>query len=131
MNTDWILPKPWIHTLVFALALILGAAPGLRAGKRERAQPTANGEFFVVSSVDVKQKLIVLKRPAEVTEFVRVSDKTVFLDAKGNPFRFQDLRAGDTVYVTSSTNSEGVKVATRVRKGPMTVEELHRRYLKE
>lgn len=111
--------------IAFALGVSLWSAFPLGAGKREPATAAVHDEFFVISSVDTRKNQIVLKRPTEVTELVRVTDKTLYLDAEGRPLRFQDLRAGDTVYVASSAG-----VATRIRKGPMTVEELHRRYLK-
>jgi hypothetical protein len=39
-----------------------------------------------------------------------------------------DFRAGDTVWVTSGKTSDGA-VALKVRKGQMTVADLHRYYL--
>ncbi len=97
---------------------------------RAAAEPAAGEEFFIISSVDAKKQQIVLKRPTEVTELIRVTDKTAYIDEDGKPLQLRDLRAGDTVYVTASTNPGGLPVALRIRKGIMTVDELHRRYLK-
>jgi uncharacterized protein DUF5666 len=108
---------------------------GSRPGKSETSGrgglgSPAGEEFFLISSVDGKKHQIVLKRPTEVTELVRVTDSTVYRDEQGKPLDFKDLRAGDTVYVTLAMQPDGSRIATRIRKGIMTVEELHRRYLK-
>ena len=102
----------------------------LWANGRAAAEAAAGEEFFIISSVDAKKQQIVLKRPTEVTELIRVTDKTAYVDEDGKPLQLKDLRAGDTVYVTASTGREGAPVALRIRKGIMTVDELHRRYLK-
>ena len=101
----------------------------LFAGNQAQAAGATTEQFFLISSVDAKKYQIVLKAPTEVTELVMVTGKTVYLDEQGKPLEFKDLRAGDTVYVVLGPGSGGVRVVTRVRKGPMTTEELHRRYL--
>ncbi len=102
----------------------------LRAEKPAHVQPAPSEEFFIISSVDASKQQLVLKRPTEVTELVGVTDRTAYLDEQRSPLPFRDLRAGDTVYVTLSGAGDGPRVASRIRKAPMTVEELHRRYLK-
>lgn len=72
---------------------------------------------------------MVVKRPTEVTLIVRVSGKTRCRNEKGEAIRFTDLRAGDTVFI-ASVSSSGQPEASSIRLGPMTVEELHRRYLR-
>jgi hypothetical protein len=109
---------------------VLSPTLPLRAERGEHSRAAEGESFFIISSVDTKKKQIVLKRPTEVTELIQVTDKTVYLDDNGKTLQFQDLRAGDTVYVSSIRNAEGTRVATRIRIGPMTIEELHRRYLK-
>ncbi len=110
------------------LAALVGS-PGLTASPRD-SKPARSGEqFFLISSVDLAKHQIVLKAPTEVTELVRVSDKTVFVDEQGKPIHFKDLRAGDTIFATLASSGDGPRVLAHVRKGPMTVEELHRRYL--
>ncbi len=100
----------------------------MRAEEDAAPKVKTAGEFFIVSSVDVKQKQIVLKRPTEVTEPIQISDKTIYLDEEGKKIPFEDLRAGDTVWVSLSGKAEGVRIAGVLRKGSMTAEELHRRY---
>jgi 3-dehydroquinate synthase class II len=92
---------------------------------------TTNGreEFFIVSSVDITKKQLLLKEPTEITQLIQVSDKTRYADRTGKPMQFGDLRAGDTIYIRSSTTSAG-RVAVSIRKGPMTLQELQRHYLK-
>jgi hypothetical protein len=113
-------------------AVLLGILFSSTSGAQERAAPPprTGGEFFMVSSVDAKAKQIVLKRPTEVTELIRISEKTVFLDDEGKKIQFEALRAGDTVWVTFSGNAQGVRTAGEIREGPMTIGELRRRYLK-
>ena len=112
-----------------ALAASLFTALPSQAGERQQSKGLGGEEFFIISSVDLKKNEMVLKRPTEVTELVRVGDQSVYLDANGKPLRFQDLRAGDTVYVTFAGSPDGPAIARRIRKGPMTAEELRRRYL--
>lgn len=112
-------------------ALMLAAGAFVRPAIA-RAQPlaaSASEQFFIISSVDQKKKELVLKLPTEVTQLMRVSDSTVYLGEDGKPIEFGSLRAGDTVYINSERGADGVLVARRIRKGPMTLEELHRRYL--
>ena len=90
---------------------------------------TATGEqFFIVASVDLQKSQLLLKHPTEVTLLAHVNDKTKYLDSAGKAIQLSNLRAGDLVWVTWSNSSSGA-TATRVRKGEMTVAELHRYYL--
>jgi hypothetical protein len=114
---------------VFFILLGTAAWP-LRAATAPRAA-SSDEQFFIISSVDLKKDQLVLKRPTEVTVLMDVNDKTVVLDEKGNPLHLKDLRAGDTVFVTSRKDKDDPPVATRIRKGYMTPEEVHRRYLGE
>lgn len=99
-------------------------AAATAAGKK-----TPTGEqFFIVASVDLQKSQLLLKYPTEVTLLAHVDDKTKYLDSAGKPAKLSSLRAGDTVWVTLSNGSSGA-TATRVRKGDMTVAELHRYYL--
>ena len=101
------------------------------AQKPEAARAASGEEFFIVSSVDADKKQLLLKYPTEVTELVLVNEKTVYLDEKGKALQFGDFRAGDTVYIAfARSNSDNPRTAARIRKSPMTLEELHRRYLK-
>jgi hypothetical protein len=117
---------------VWMAVLLIGQFSPASMRAEEKAAPPgkAAGEFFIVSSVDLKQQQIVLKRPTEVTELIQTSDKTVYLDQEGKEIQFANLRAGDTVWVSFSGKAEGTRIAGMIRKGAMTTEELHRRYLK-
>jgi hypothetical protein len=107
--------------------LVLAAAAAIGAGS---AAPAPSEEFFIVSSVDAGRSAMVLKRPTEVTLTMRVTEKTRCRDEQGKPIRFTDLRAGDTVFIASEPDSSGHPAASSIRQGPMTIEELHRRYLR-
>jgi len=92
------------------------------------AAPPVGSEFFIVSSIDGTHGKIVLKRPTDVTVPMRVDDHTVYRDEQGRPLRLADLRAGDTAWITSTREPSGELTALTLRLGPMTVEELQRRY---
>jgi len=100
------------------------------AAQTAKTANNASGEqFFIISSVDTAKKQLLLKQPTEITEVVQVNDQTHYVDSTGKPIPLAALRAGDTVYITTARTQAG-KVATSIRKGPMTVEELHKRYMK-
>jgi hypothetical protein len=102
--------------------------PDELAATKAATKTPAGEQFFIVASVDLQKSQILLKRPTEVTLLSRVDDKTRYLDDSGKPIKISDFRAGDTVWVTLSDSSSG-PVATRIRKGEMTVADLHRYYL--
>jgi hypothetical protein len=90
---------------------------------------TESGEqFFIVASLDLQKQQLLLKYPTEVTLLVKATDQTKFVDDSGNAMKLSDFRAGDTVWLTSGKTSDGA-VALKVRKGQMTVADLHRYYL--
>jgi hypothetical protein len=93
------------------------------------AQQAKDGDFFIVSSVDLGKRQILLKRPTEVTELMRVDGETRYFDEHGKPIRLTDLRAGDTVYLMSKRSGEQ-PIAVTISKGPMTPDVLLERYLK-
>ena len=101
------------------------------AAQSSKATASTNGgeEFFIVSSVDITKKQLLLKEPTEITQLIQVNDKTRYMDKDGKPMQFGDLRAGDTIYIKSANTSAG-RVAVSIRKGPMTLQELQRHYLK-
>jgi hypothetical protein len=111
------------------IALLVLLAPALGAV----AAPAAQGdreEFFIVSSLDAARGRIVLKRPTEVTLLMQVTAQTAYRDEQGKPLRLADLRTGDTAYITYRQSPGGAPTALLVRLGPMTIQELQRRYLK-
>jgi len=87
-----------------------------------------SGDFFIISSVDLSKRQILLKLPTEVTQLMQVDDRTRYLDAHGKAIKLADLRAGDTVYIASNRSGDQ-PIAITIHKGPMTVEVLHARYL--
>lgn len=89
----------------------------------------AQGDFFIVSSIDLAKRQILLKRPTEVTELMRVDGETRYLEEPGNPIRLTDLRAGDTVYILSKSSGSH-PLAVTIHKGPMTLDVLRERFLK-
>lgn len=108
------------------LQIFLFGATGWAQGTKSAA---GSGEdFFIIASIDQSKLQLLLKRPTEVTELVKVTVKTQFLDEAGEPIPLSALRAGDTVWATVSGSSDNF-TATRVRKGPMTMQQLHRYYL--
>lgn len=114
--------------LVIATLLSCGLSLAAQAGKAA-ANTNSSEEFFIISSVDIEKRQLLLKLPTEITELLRVNEKTRCTDKNGKAMQFADLRAGDTVYIRSTATRAG-KLAVSVRKGPMTLEELHRHYLK-
>ena len=75
------------------------------------------------------KKQILLKRPTEVTELMPVDGETCYFEERGKPIRLTDLRAGDTVFITSKPTG-GPSVAVTIHKGLMTLDLLRERYLK-
>jgi hypothetical protein len=103
-------------------------------GPAKPIPPMAGEQFFIIASVDQTRQELLLKRPTEVTLLMKTSDKTTFLDEMGRTMTLGDFRAGDTVWVaapgaTASAGGSAEPTATRVRKGQMTVADLHKMYL--
>ena len=93
------------------------------------AKKTAAGEqFFIVASLDLQKSQLLLKYPTEVTALIKITPQTKIADESGNSIKLADLRAGDTLWVTS-TGSGDDTAAVQIRKGQMTVPDLHRYYL--
>lgn len=104
--------------------------PAITAAQGTQRQ-SQTGSFFIISSVDAQKQQIVLKLPTEVTEVVQVTSETVYRNEQGRAIKLEDLRAGDTVYATLKQKAKGSLIVVSIRRGPMTLEELHRRYLPE
>jgi hypothetical protein len=58
---------------------------------------------------------------------MRVDEQTKYSDRAGRRIGLGDFRAGDTVYIVWSSTTG---IARTIRKGPMTITELQRRYLR-
>jgi hypothetical protein len=119
--------RPAKSALSFCLLAVLSFAQNAGAQEKRNA---AGEQFFIVSSIDQTKSQVLLKRPTEVTLLMKIDDKTQFVDEQGKSMKLADLRAGDTawVIVNASTKTDS-PVATRIRRGPMTVQDLHRLYL--
>jgi len=113
-----------LYSLVTAILVV-----AMTAAANSYAQKKNSGgeEFFIVASVDLVKSELLLKRASEVTVLMRVSDKTQIADSAGKTAKLADLRAGDTVWVVSSDGD--VPTVLHIRKGQMTVADLHRYYL--
>lgn len=90
---------------------------------------SGKGDFYIVSSIDLARKQILLKRPTEVTELMRVDGETHYFEESGKPMGLADLRAGDTVFIMSKP-AASQPLAVTIHKGPMTLDVLRERYLK-
>ncbi len=112
-------------------ALIVALLAGIALAANASAQSKKNSsgeEFFIVASLDQQKSQLLLKRPSEVTVLLKVGDKTQLADETGKPLKLTDLRAGDTVWVISS-GDPSAPAAVHIRKGQMTLADLHRYYL--
>ena len=119
-----------IRTLIQAgIVAVLVMPVFAQSAKNSPNTDSLKGDFFIVSSIDLAKKQILLKRPTEVTELMRVDGETRYLEERGKTIRLTDLRAGDTVYIVSKPNGDQ-PVAVTIQKGPMTVEVLRERFLK-
>lgn len=115
---------------VFSLWMVFLPALAAFAGvaNAQEKKTAAGEEFFLIASIDQAKLQVLLKRPTEVTLLAKVTSKTQLLDEKGKPIKLSDLRAGDTVWAVTSGGDQDTSVE-RLRKGPMTVPELHQYYL--
>ena len=96
--------------------------------KVQTAKTNVKGEqFFIIASLDQSKSEILVKRPDEVTLLLNTTPKTQYFDENGKPLKLSDLRAGDTVWATSTGGAQ--PTAVQIRKGQMTVADLHRYYL--
>ncbi len=122
-----------VRTILASVILCGGllALPGIAGAQSVERRQSPADSFFIISSVDAKKQQIVLKLPTEVTEIVKVTAATTYRDEKGRPLKFEDLRAGDTVYATLKRDADGTLAVASLRRGPMTLEELHSRYIAE
>jgi hypothetical protein len=105
------------------------AAAEKAAAKLRTPAAADAGDFYIVSSIAMAQKQIVLKLPTEVTLLVQTGAQSQFLDEQGKPLTLKDLRAGDTVFVVLQKPTAGTPVVKTLQRGGMTVNELHKKYM--
>ena len=118
--------RRFIPTAILVVFTMAGSA---QPEKDSASSGFAQGDFFIVSSIDLAKKQILLKRPTEVTELMGVDGQTRYFEENGKTIRLTDLRAGDTVYIMSRPSGTQ-SVAVAIHKGPMTLDMLRERYLK-
>lgn len=111
--------------LLFLIAISCAAMIGQAQGKKN----AAGEQFFIVAAVDTNNAQLLLKRPTEVTVLVKITDHTKLLDERDKGVKLADLRAGDTIWAAIDAKADGGQVASRIRKGPMTLAALHRLYV--
>lgn len=117
-----------LATLLTLLAALVCALP-LPAAQTSVHRAQLQGEFFIISSVNLKKQDLFVKAPTEVTEEMVVTPKTVILNQQGKRIPLNEVRAGDTVYIVARQNTSGVPEVVRLQQGPMTLAVLHARYL--
>lgn len=115
------------HAAFVFLWLVVAVSLGTTVHAQDKKTP-AGEAFFIVASIDQPNSQLLLKHPTEVTSVLKVAGKTKILDENGKIIHLADLRTGDTVWVISS-GSGADETAINIRKGPMSLEELHRDYL--
>jgi len=129
MNNIRVFPRVFLGIACLAMVL-LASAVAQNTPKTAKSSPQSGAEeFFIISSVDLAKSQLLLKRPTEVTALMNTGPETKVLDEKGKAAKVSDLRAGDTVWVTSAASGPD-RIALRIRKGPMTPSDLRRLYLR-
>lgn len=102
--------------------------PRVMSSSKEVVKTPSGEQFFIIASIDHANSQLLLKRPTEVTVLVKVDSKTKYLNEHGKSIPLSDFRAGDTVWARLSGDS-AEPTAIVVRKGEMTVADLHKYYL--
>lgn len=100
----------------------------LRSTTKEEVKTATGEEFFIVASIDLPKSQLLVKRPTEVTELMLITPQTKLLSDTGQSLKLSDFRAGDTIWALATGTGAQV-TATQIRKGQMTVANLHRYYL--
>ncbi len=103
-----------------AAALTLSFSFQLFARPPLHIHPPRDAEVFTITSIDSARQELVLKGLTESLQIAKVTNHTPYLDAEGNDLRFQDLQAGDTVYVILSRDVDGVPRILSLHRGPVT-----------
>ncbi|MGH9716086.1 MAG: hypothetical protein ACRD4R_05060 [Candidatus Acidiferrales bacterium] len=95
---------------------------------KEVVKNRSGEQFFIVASIDQQNSQLLLKRPTEVTELVKIDSKTKYLNDQGKPMALKSFRAGDTVWAKIS-DAKNDPTLIEMRLGEMTVPDLHKYYL--
>jgi hypothetical protein len=119
--------KPLRSLLMLAISIFYAISALTSAAQ---AKKNARGEeFFIIASVDTQKSQLLMKRPTEVTVLILTNERTEFFAEDGARIKLSDLRSGDTVWVHIAPAPESKQLALRLRKGPMTLADLHGLYL--
>lgn len=116
-----------LHLAYLAAVFMLGALT-CWAGVNQRTE-TFRNQFFIVSEANLKRHELILQMPTQITKVMSVTNKATYTDEAGQREPLNKIRAGDTVFVDYEKTPKGF-VALSLRGGPMTVELLHKLYLK-
>lgn len=95
---------------------------------KEVVKNSTGEQFFIVASIDKQKSEMLLKRPTEVTLLVKLTPKTKYSSAQGKSVTVDDFHAGDTVWAKLSSD-KGDPDLISIRKGEMTIADLHKYYL--
>lgn len=118
---------PGAHPGMPPRALTRPALP-MASPSKEVVKTESGEQFFIVASIDKQNSELLLKRPTEVTELVKLTPQTKYLNDESKPIALADFRAGDTVWAKVSSGKNDPTLI-EMRKGQMTVADLHRYYL--
>lgn len=110
-------------------ALLLALAVSAPAWARANPRNAQGEEFFIVSSIDLQKRQLVLMRPTQLTLVATYNAQTEFLGEKGEKLAIKDFKAGQTVWAITRPGKDGEVTAIRLREGAMTAAELHKLYL--
>jgi len=102
--------------------------PVILSPTKQIVKNAAGEQFFIISSVDIANSQVLLKRPTEVTVLAKVNANTKFLDQNGKPEKLTTFRAGDTVWARLSNDGPDPTIEL-MQDGEMTMADLHKYYL--
>lgn len=117
-----------LRTFGYLLAALFALAGMAWAGQSKGAGQETADEFFIITEINLQKHQLILKMPTEVTVPMIANDKTEIVDLNGKHLAVKDLRAGDTAFISYLHTAQG-DVATKIRLGAMSMQELQRRYL--
>ena len=95
---------------------------------KEEVKTASGEEFYIIASIDLPKSQMLVKRATEVTELMLITPQTKMLSDTGQPLKLSDFRAGDTVWALAG-GAGAQLTAKQIRKGEMTLADLHRYYL--
>ncbi|HKV28298.1 MAG TPA: hypothetical protein VJN90_08530 [Candidatus Acidoferrales bacterium] len=115
-------------TLV-AFAILLTVVLSMPAWAQAHPKNAQGEEFFIISSVDLQKRQVVLMRPTQLTVVATIGPQTNYVGEKGRALNVKAMKAGDTVWAITKPAPDGSVTAVRLRQGAMTPAELHKLYM--